>query len=332
MMFLAFAMSALVYSGKLVLWHVFAIGVVTGVVIAFDLPASQAMPPELVAPPDIPNAVGLMQAVFHGARLVGPAIAGVLMARLGRGSAFFANGVSFLAVIATLVVIRPHVAKAGGWGKGSGKIGEAFDYLREDRVSRALIVLTALITGFVFPFMAVLMVYYVRYQLGSSDAQVMGWLMSASGLGSLVGAGTILTGSAGARRNWLAFGVVGVATALVGMSVSRALYLVIPFVSLLAFSTSGTMGRISQMIQERVPPQLRGRVMGVFSMSFTGVMPFAALTWSWLVDRMASHGGYARVMEAAAALFLVSATWVLRTAWSELSVAPSTAPANAAPT
>ncbi len=330
MMFLAFAMAALVFAGVLQLWHVFALAILTGITTAFDLPAAQSMPPELVEPKDIPNAVALMQAVFHGARLVGPAVAGILIARFGRGSAFVANGVSFLAVIGTLLVLKPRPKKAGGPGKGKGSIGEGWTYVKGEPAVKALIGLTTLITAFVFPFMAVLMVYYVRYALGTDDAQVMGMFMSVSGLGSVVGAGAILTGAAGSRRVWLVGGVIGAAIGIAGLSLVQSVPFAVACSGLVSFSVSSLMGRISQMIQERVPGELRGRVMGIFSISFTGMMPLASLLWSFLADRLGHATGYVLVMRVSAVLFAVLSLGVLARSWSALAPqAPEPEPAPA---
>ncbi len=323
MMVLSFIFAGLVFSGHLQLWHVFVMGALLGTAAAFDLPASQSMPPELVEQAEIPNAVGLMQSMFHGARLVGPALAGILMARLGRGSAFVANGVSYLAVIATLLVItprppRPRPSRPAG---GKSMIAEGFAYLRGDQATRALIALTALITGLVFPFLTVLMVYYVRYALGTDDPQVMGLMMSASGFGSLVGAGAILGGSPETRRTWLVGGVCGVTVGLGGLSVARSLPMVLPLAVVLAFSVSSLMGRISQMVQERVPGELRGRVMGIYSISFTGIMPFASMLWAFLIDRLGHGAGYVLVMRVSASVFFVAALALLQRAWAHLAPA-----------
>ena len=323
MMLLALTFSALVYRGLHAIWPVFAMSVLLGIATAFDLPAAQAMPPELVEPGEIPDAVALMQSIFHGARLLGPALAGVLIARLGLGSAFLANGVSFIAVLFTLTAISPRPPREARGGPpragGASRIGEGFAYVRGDAATRSLVALTALVTGLVFPFLSVLMVYYVRYALGTDDARVMGALMSTSGLGSLAGATAILSGSAASRRGWVLAGILGIVLALFGLSVAAALPEVLPCVALLSFSVASLMGRVAQTVQERVPGELRGRVMGIYSLSFTGVLPFAALLWSFLIDRLGHGQGYRRVMQISASLFLVMALHVLRRGWTALA-------------
>src|SRR5262249_31243957 len=153
--------------------------------------------------------------------------------------------------------------------------------------------------------LAVLTVYYVRYALGTDDARVLGIVMSTSGVGSLIGAAAILSGSPATRRRWLLLAVCGASAGLTGMSLARALPLVAPFTLPLAFSVASLMGRVSQMVQERVPGELRGRVMGIYSISFTGIMPVTTMFWSFLVDRLGHGEGYPRVMRLAAGIFFV---------------------------
>ena len=284
MMLLAFTLAGLVFAEGIALWHVFLIATLLGVVTAFDLPAAQAFPPELVRRDEIPQAVALMQAIFHGSRLVGPALAGILVAQFGEGSAFLANGLSFLAVIATLLLIPDRQRPAGEAGaRPRGGMGAGFRYVRAEPVVGKLMLLTAITMIFVFPYLIVLMVYYARHFL-ATDARGMGAVMSASGLGALTGAIVLLFGTARTLRRWLFIGVLGCSAGLFGLALTRQLAVAVVFVACLSFSVSSLMGRISQTIQHRVPNELRGRVMGIFAMTFTGLLPYAALLLSTLSD------------------------------------------------
>lgn len=326
MMVLALAFAGLIVTGRLTIWHIFVMSGLLGVVTAFDLPAAQSLPPELVAPQEIGGAVALMQQIFHGARLVGPAIAGILMARFGNASAFVVNGLSFLAVIASLMALQPREKRAGAAAhKARGNFKEGLRYVWREPVIRPLMLLSMLTTGAVFPFIAVLMPYYVRYVMRTEDAAVLGSLMSMSGLGSLLGATAILWGSRASRRYWLAFGVTGVTAALVGLALFPVPAVAAPLAGLLSFSVSSMMGRISQTIQESAPPELRGRVMGVYSITFSGVMPFAALAISALSDRF----GYPRMMEIASGLFVACGLVLVARAWRPLASLPAPAAAPA---
>jgi MFS family permease len=305
MMVLAFAFASLVFAQRLAMWHIFTLAGLLGTVAAFDLPAAQAFPPELVEREEISKAVALMQAIFHGSRLVGPAIAGFLVAQFGEGSAFLANGLSFLAVIATLLLI-PDRHRLGGGGRGRGGIGEGFRYVRRERMVGSLIALTGLTTALVFPFVAVLMVFYVRHVL-AGDARALGTLMSASGLGSLSGALVLLFGDLRTLRRWLLAGILGCSAAILGLSLTSRVAVAVPLVLVLSFSVSSLMGRISQTIQHLVPDELRGRVMGVFGMTFTGLMPYAALLLSGLADAV----GFPHMLQICVGLYAALATAVL---------------------
>lgn len=325
MMVLAFAFAGLIVTGRLTIAHIFVMAALLGVVTAFDLPAAQSLPPELVAPQEIGGAVALMQQIFHGARLVGPAIAGILMARFGNASAFVVNGLSFVAVIASLLALQPREKRAGAAvHRARGSFRDGLSYVRRQPVIRPLMLLSMLTTGAVFPFVAVLMPYYVRYVMRTEDAAVLGSLMSMSGLGSLLGATAILWGSRASRRYWLAFGVLGIAAALVGLALFPRPAAAAPLAGLLSFSVSSLMGRISQTIQEIAPPELRGRVMGVYSITFSGVMPFAALAISSLSDRF----GYPRMMESASVFFAACGLLLVVRAWRPLAALRAPAPAS----
>jgi MFS family permease len=306
MMLLAFLLAALVFSERIVLWHLFAISCLAGIATAFDLPAAQAFSPELVRRDEIPRAVALMQAVFHGSRLVGPALAGLLVAQFGEGSAFLANGLSFLAVIWMLLLIPDRGRAAGSGSARHQGLGAGFRYVRHDRFVGSLLALAALTTTFVFPFIAVLMVYYVRHVLGA-DSRGLGTLMSASGLGALAGAVVLLVGGDRTLRRWLSTGLLGCALGIFGLSMVHRLAGAVPLVALVSFSVSSLMGRISQTIQHVVPSELRGRVMAIFAMAFTGLMPYAALGLSALADRI----GFAAMLQLCMACYAVLGAAVL---------------------
>ena len=323
LMLLAFAFAGAIHQGKLSVGLIFVMSGLLGVVAAFDLPASQALPPELVEPREIGGAVAMMQQIFHGSRLVGPAIAGVLMSRFGNESAFVANGLSFLAVLWSLYALSPHEKRAGAGTKApKGNFRDGWAVVRKDAVIQPLMLLAALTTGTVFPFIAVLMPLYVRQVMGSHDASVAGTIMSASGLGSLLGATVILWGSAQSRRYWLVGGVLGVVVAIVLLSMFPILPVAAPVVAVLAFSVSGTLGRISQTVQERAPAELRGRVMGVFSIAFSGVMPFSSLGISALADAIQ----YPLTMRLAAGCYLLFGLGLIAWAWGPLGTMHTSAP------
>jgi MFS family permease len=305
LMLLAFALSALVWSGALRLGHLYAFALLSGVALAFDLPASQAFAPELVVPAQIPQAIGMMQAIFHGGRLVGPAIAGVLIQRFGEGSAFFANGVSFLAVIGSLLAIAPSGPAKKGRSRGGG-LGEGLRYVGQDTITRSLLTLVVLCMALAFPFLVVLMAFYVRYVL-RAGVSGMGTMMSASGLGAMAGAILLVFVGPSSWRIRLWLGVLGIAVAVASLAVTTRLAVAACLSLLLSFATSQLLGTTNQTIQIRVPPALRGRVMALYGIAFTSVMPLSGLLLSLLADAT----GLVRLMKICAVLFATFGTVLL---------------------
>lgn len=306
LMGLAFALAALVFSGRIALWHIFAIGLCAGVATAFDLPSAQALPPELVQRHEIPKAVAMMQTIFHGSRLIGPAVAGFLMARFGEGSAFLLNGVSFVAVIATLIAIGDSAPARSTAPRRSGGIREGFRYVRHDATVRPLMTLLALTTFFVFPFLIVLLLYFLRHVL-VVGTRGMGLVLSASGLGSLIGAVMLLVGNSHTLKIWLTACLAGIGATFWGISMSHSLLSAVPLVAVLSFCVASLMGRISQTIQEIVPNELRGRVMGIYGIAFSGLMPYAALLFSALTDGI----GFAATMRLCTIAYVTLGYWLL---------------------
>ena len=303
LMILAFGLGALAYARALGLWHLFVLSGLLGVAAAFDLPAAQAFAPDLVPPEDIPRAIALVQSIFHGSRLIGPAIAGLLIARFGEGSAFIANGLSFLAVIGSLLVIPRDDPKtrAGGARRGASA-GAGLGYVRTDPVTRVLLPLIVLCMLFAFPFLVVLMAYYARYVI-HSGASGMGSIMSASGFGSLVGSVGLVILGARAWRARIAAGVIWIGGALTGLGLAQELRSAMLFTMALSFGISMMLGTSMQVVQRRVPNEIRGRVMALFGIAMTSVMPLSGFALSATADTV----GLQRLMLGCAVAFTVSA-------------------------
>jgi len=306
LMVLALAFAALAFSGVLVLWHVFALAALLGVVTAFDLPAAQAFAPDLVEPRLIGRAVAMMQAIFHGSRLIGPALAGFLIERFGEGSAFLGNGISFLAVIGSLLAIPSSYRSTEKAARRDGSLLAGVRYVQSDLLTRGLMLLMLLVLMLSFPFIIVLMVYYAKHVVGA-DARGMGTMMSASGLGALTGASVLIFASTASWRVRLWTGIAAIAAALLGLAHNRLLLPAIGLTALLSLGSSLCMGTINQAVQQRVPDELRGRVMALFAIAFTGVLPLSGLGLSLLSDAF----GLPYVMMACGPLFGLLASVVI---------------------
>lgn len=280
---LAIAMGVLIEAGHLRLWHIWSIAVLLGLATAFDMPAYQSFFPQLIEREDLSQAIALNQATFHGSRIIGPAIASWFVAGWGMAAAFFANGASFLAVIGSLLVIRPKPPIAGGMAHVRPSMAGGVQYVREHPHIVALLGLTAITTTFIFPNAATLMPFYAKHVL-RVGAGSLGVMMTASGLGAFLGAIFLLVLPHRFRIGWIMIALIMNALTLSALAWSRQVALSAVAVVILSFGISSTLGVASTLVQESVPDALRGRVMSLYSLSFTGVAPFAALAIARVAD------------------------------------------------
>jgi len=280
---LAVLLGVLIQAHRLRLWHVWLIALLLGLATAYDLPAYQSFYPQLVKTEDLPQAIALNQATFHGSRIIGPAIASWLVALWGMAAAFFANGASFLAVIGSLLLIKPRAATAASPVGTRQFMAEGVRYVRERQNILALFGLTAITTIFVFPNVAVLMPFYAKHVLHVGPTGL-GAIMAISGGGALLGATYLLVLPRSVRIGWIMTALVFVTVTLSTLGWSRHLPLSVTAAAILSFGVSSSLGVASIMVQESVSDAFRGRVMSLYALAFTGVMPFAALAVARLAD------------------------------------------------
>ena len=296
---LAVLMGVLIQTGGLRLWHVWLIALLSGLTTAYDLPAYQSFYPQLVEREDLQQAIALNQAAFHGSRIIGPAVASWFVTWWGMAAAFFANGASFLAVIVSLLLIRPKAPSTGGGPVNTRRfMAEGVRYVRERPRMMALLGITAISTAFVFPNVAVLMPFYAKHVLHAGPGGL-GAIMAVSGAGAFLGATALFALPGRARIAWIMTAVAVITLMLSVLAWSRSLALSVVTVAILSFGISSSLGLASVMVQESVSDVLRGRVMSLYSLAFTGVMPFAALAVGWLSD----VAGMRRELQLAAALY-----------------------------
>ncbi len=275
-MILAFALAAVTLLGVVQVWQVVVLAALLGVTNAFDIPARQAFVVEMVGREDLSNAIALNSSLFNGARTIGPAVAGVIVAAVGEGWCFFMNAVSYIAVIIGLALIRTTGIRRTvdrSWLSGAA---EGFRFAWQRRPVRALLVMLGVVSVTGMPY-AVLMPVLVSDVL-HRGAEALGLLMAASGVGALAGAVALAAKqSLRGLGHWVAYGAAGFGTALMALAFSRSLWLsaailvAVGLFSILQMATSNT------LIQAMVPDALRGRVMGVYSMMFMGMAPLGAL-------------------------------------------------------
>lgn len=286
LMVLAAITGVLVYQGRLELWHVYLLALPLGIATAYELPAYQSFYPQLIEKEELPQAISLNQATFHGSRIIGPAVAGWMVALWGTASAFFANAASFLAVIVALGMIRPRRPAAGGpQVSAASMMKEGVRYVRDRPQIVTLLGLTGITTFCIFPNLAVLTPYYAR-QVLQVGAGGLGMLMSASGAGSLLGAALLLSTPPAQRVNRIAVCVGVVLVTMTLLAWAPGLWLAVPAIALQSIAIAHSLGLASIIVQEVAEDHIRGRVMALYTMMFTGVMPFAALLVTKLVDEI----------------------------------------------
>jgi MFS family permease len=280
----ALILGALVWTGRIQIWHVVLLAAVLGVVIAFEMPAISALVPELVRRDQIATAVALDRSVFHGSRLIGPSVAGLFVGWWGAASAFFANALSFVALIIAMLSLPPRVAgSAEEEEQRRSGFKEGLRYVRSDRTILSMIALIALTTIFVFPTISVMLPLYVRnvLQLGPDR---MGYLMAVSGTGSLAGSLGLLSVARENRFRIMTAAALLVALALFGMARSYSFLLTALCMGILAIGLSLNFGLAGTIVQERAPAPLRGRISAIFGLSFFGLMPIAGLIITGVAD------------------------------------------------
>ncbi|HPC95174.1 MAG TPA: MFS transporter [Sedimentisphaerales bacterium] len=303
-MLVAFVLAGLTLTGRVQVWHIVVLATFLGVINAVDIPTRQAFAVDIVGRDDLINAIALNSSMVNGARIVGPAVAGVLVASVGEGWCFLVNAVSFLAVIAGLLMMNMTARTSVPLpGSALGSILEGFRYVRRTRPVRALLLLLGLVSLMGMPY-AVLMPVFAD-QILHGGPRGLGLLMGASGTGALIGA-LVLAARQGIRglSHWIARAAAGFGVSLILFSLSRSFWLSAALLVPAGFSMMIEMAASNTMIQSLIPDVLRGRVMAVYSMMFMGMAPFGALLAGALAHRIGAPptvmvGGAACIVGAA---------------------------------
>jgi MFS family permease len=297
-MILAFILAALTLT-RITMPEIFVLAALLGIVNAFDIPGRQAFLVEMVGKEDLMNAIALNSSMFNGARIMGPAIAGILVAKIGEGWCFFANGVSYIAVIVGLLMMRVAKRPERPTGSPLAHIIEGFRFVRQTEPIRALLLLLGLVSLVAMPYTVLMPIFAARIlhgggehlavMIGSHDlgAVRLGILMGATGVGAMLGALTLAarTGVHGLGR-WVTFSCAGFGVSLIAFANSKNFWLSTALLVPVGFGMMLQMSSSNTLIQAMVPDQLRGRVMSVYSMMFMGMAPFGAFFGGALADRI----------------------------------------------
>jgi len=286
MMLLAFVLGILTLTGWVKIWHVLVLSALLGAVNAFDIPARQSFFVEMVGRQDLINAIALNSSVFNGARIIGPAIAGVLIAAIGEGWCFMANAASYLAVIAGLIMIqtapRPLPRPSStAWSD----MTQGFVFVWRTGPIRALLGLLGFASLIGMPYTVLLPIFAARVLQGG--ATTLGLLLGATGIGALAGALRIAVREhARGLGRWVAISCACFGAGLIIFSFSRWLWLSVAVLTPIGFAMMVQMGSSNTLIQTIVPDHLRGRVMAVYSMMLLGMAPFGSLLAGAIAQRI----------------------------------------------
>ncbi len=272
----ALVLAALTLTGRVQVWQVLALAVALGCVNALDMPARQSFTVEMASKEDLLNAISLNSSIFNAARIVGPGLAGVLVARLGEGVCFLVNGLSFVAVIVSLLMMRvaPRLRPVGEspWDH----LMEGFRYVYHTLHIRYLLLLLGVGTLTSVPAL-ILMPFFANDILGRGS-EGLGILLAFMGVGALIG--TLVLASRSSTKglsNVVLFGSFGMGLSLILLAVSRNFYLSVAIMVAFGFSSLRQMASTNTLIQSLIPDHYRGRIMAIYTVTVVGLGPFGSL-------------------------------------------------------
>lgn len=276
-------LAVLALTGVIQIWHIIALSLFQGFINAFDAPARQAFVPELVErKEDLANAIAINSTMFNGARLLGPAVGGLLIAQVGTAYCFLIDGLSYIAVIIALLAMKIKPWKTTVTNENPlQRIKEGFVYAFGFPPIRAILLLSALVSFFGMQYTVLVPVFAEDILKGG--AETLGFLMAASGVGALGGGiylATRQTVVGLGRLIVLGPGILGIA--LIAFALSRLLPLSLLTMLFVGLGTIIQIASSNTVLQTIVEEDKRGRVMSLYMMSFLGTIPIGNLVGGWL--------------------------------------------------
>jgi MFS family permease len=307
-MALALILAGLTFAEVVQVWHIVVLAVLLGVVNAFDGPARQAFVVEMVGARDLPNAIALNSMTFNAARVIGPAFGGVLLATVGSAWCFTFNGLSFLAVIVSLLAMRLNQAQlVHERGSPWQQLKSGIQYVAAQSELRGLLLLAFFFSTFGISYNTVLPSFVDR--LLGAGAAGFGMITAASGIGAVTGALLVATfGDRGHRGEWLHYAAMSFPVVLTLFAFNRSFLLALVLAVLLGVGFMLQFTLINTLLQTRVSNAMRGRVMSLYTLTFFGFTPFGNLALGALSEVI----GMSIAITLAAALTLVSAFMIFR--------------------
>jgi MFS family permease len=306
----ALVLGTLVLTGNEAIWSVILLAMLMGVVRAFDIPARQAMVVDLVDDrEDLGNAIALNSTMINGAKLIGPTVAGVVIAAVGEGILFLADGFSYAFVIVAMLAMRMPVRhRPTGDRAFMAHFAEGWHYTRRSVSIRSLLMLMAMVSLLAVPYMVLLPIF--ADQVIGGGAKTLGFLTAASGAGAVVG-GIYLA----SRHSVVGLGrVIGLSaalfgTALIAFAFASQLWIAMLLLPVAGFGMMTVMAGCNTVLQTLVDDDKRGRVMAFFTMAFMGTAPIGNL----IAGLLAEHLGVQLTVAIGGGACLISASWFAMT-------------------
>ncbi|WP_303674270.1 MFS transporter [Vampirovibrio chlorellavorus] len=300
----ALILAILTLGGWVQPWHIMVLAAFTGVITGLDIPIRQSLVLDLLdRPEDLSNAISLNSSVFNGSRLVGPALAGLLISRVGEGMCFLLNALSFCAVLAALAAIR--IQREQTFERPMGywqSLQEGLQYVYQHPPMKAILGLVGLTSLVGLPYSVLIPVYAKDILQG--NVQTLGWLMGAVGAGALTGAIYLASHKAVERLlKLLPFAVLGFGLIMLLFSGVRSLWLAMACLYLLGLGMMLLFASSNILLQTLADPKKRGRVMSLYTLAYIGMYPIGSLGVGW----MGAHWGVSRTLQLGGMLTIMGA-------------------------
>lgn len=280
----AFVFAWLTLSGRIEIWHIMVLSLFIGIVAAIDVPSRQSFYSTIVPKEAMTNAIAINSATINGARFVGPMIGGVMISSIGEGYCFFVNGVSYIAVLTALFMIKtkPYVRPETDQTIVKS-LKEGLSYVYDYVPLRAILIFVASISFFVLPFMNILPALVKDVLIG--DSKLLGYMSASIGIGAFSSALTLA-----ARKNikglgrLLSFSGIMMGVSLILISLTKNQILACILCCPIGFTMIGAMAASNTLLQTIVEDGKRGRVMSLFAMCFMGMAPLGGMLYGWFAE------------------------------------------------
>jgi MFS family permease len=305
----SFLLAALVLTGTVKIWEIIVLALFQGVINAFDMPARQSFVIQMVdRREDLGNAIALNASMVNSASLVGPAIAGAVIAAVGEGYCFLIDGISYIAVIISLLSMRITIPQARRPQREvMHELQEGWQYVRQSLPIRSILMNLGMVSMFGFPYSVLMPIFAAEVLHGGPNT--LGFLMSAVGVGALVGTAllTMRKSIVGLGKRIVTATVI-CGAALIAFGWSHILWLSILILPFVGFGLMQQMAPSNTILQTIVDDEKRGRVMSFYGMAFLGMVPFGSLLAGYLAARI----GAPRTMMVNGAVCVIGSLWFAR--------------------